>query len=76
MLRGMDDRSSDNDGMGGSSSLAASASGLPDGNHQRHQQRKKGRGESAPLGKRALPYIMVFTDVNEMWGCADGMTGM
>jgi hypothetical protein len=38
---GMDDGSSDDGGMGGSSSFSASASGLPNGNHQRHCRHDK-----------------------------------
>jgi hypothetical protein len=68
MSEGIEDGSSDDDGMGGSSSIAASASGFPNGNHQRHHQRQEERGESVPLGKSVLPYITLRSDVNKNLG--------
>jgi hypothetical protein len=65
---GMDDGSSDDGGMGGSSSFSASASGLPNGNHQRHHLRQEERGLDRPLGKKRLPYIRMLTAVNENFG--------
>ena len=41
MDRGNNNGSSDGDGMRGSSSIAAAASGLSNGNHPRHHQRQE-----------------------------------
>jgi hypothetical protein len=48
-----------------SSSTAASASGLPNSNYQRHHERRGAGGESVLLGKTVFFYTIVHTDVNE-----------
>jgi hypothetical protein len=52
---------------GKSSSLAAAASGIPNGTHQRHHQGQEERGESVPLGKSIPPYITLHTNVNAQY---------
>jgi hypothetical protein len=48
----------------GSSSTAASASGLPNSNHQRHHELRQ-EGKSALLGKIVFFYTTMHTNVNE-----------
>ncbi len=67
-MNGGDANGSSDDVMGKSSSLAAAASGLPNGNRQRHHQRQEERGENVPLGKGVFPYITLHTSVNENLG--------
>jgi hypothetical protein len=48
-----------------SSSTAASASGLPNTNYQRHRELREAGGESVLSGKSVFFYTTIYTDVNQ-----------